>query len=164
MSKRRDPLSLEDGVFLVHASLGDALIEEITGKSARLVRMWSDPDDDAHRIPLVQAVRLDRAMVARGEHPPILTAYKADLRRALASTTVPGDPMARLAEAVAEMGELAEELRRARCPRGDAGRQITPEEAREILRAVAELRVVLLALEEDVLASLPTLRPVEAVA
>ncbi|MCG5240069.1 hypothetical protein ACIU1J_01820 [Azospirillum doebereinerae] len=164
MSKRRHALSLEDGVFLVHAELGDSVIEEVTGRSARLVRMWSDPDDDAHRVPLYQAVRLDRAMVERGQHPPILTAYKVELRRAFASATVPSDPMARLTDAMIEMGDLAEEVRRARCPRGEGGQQITAEEARDILRALSELRAVLLGLEEDVHAALPTLRPVEAVA
>ncbi|ALG75168.1 hypothetical protein VY88_27070 [Azospirillum thiophilum] len=161
MTKRRDPLSLEDAVFLAHACLGDSGVEEITGKSARLVRMWSDPDDDGHKIPLIQALRLDRALVVRGEHPSILTAYKAELRRAHAAATVPGDPMARLVDAMAEMGDLAEELRRARCPNGEGGRQITPEEAREILRALGDLRGELLALETDVVAGLPTLRPVE---
>lgn len=160
MSKRRDPLSIEDAVFLVHASLGDSRVEEVTGKSARLVRMWSDPDDDAHRIPLIQAVRLDRAMVLRGDAPPIMTAYKAELRKATTTASSVTDPMARLADAMTEMGDLANELRRARCPSGDGGRQITPEEAREILRALAELRGVLDGLEQDVVAAIPALRTV----
>lgn len=155
MTKRRDPLSLEDAVFLVHASLGDAQVEAVTSKSARLVRMWSDPDDDAHRIPLFQALRLDRAMIGRGEAPPILTAYKAELRRAADGTAVPGDPMARLAEAMVELGDVAEAVRQARCPKSDGGRQITAEEGRDVLRELAVLRGVLDALERDVTASIP---------
>lgn len=155
MTKRRVPLSLEDAVFLAHAHLGDEAVERVTGKSARLVRMWSDPDDDGHRIPLIQAVRLDCACVERGAPAHILTAYKAELRRAAAMATGVTDPMARLADAMGEMGDLADELRRARCPESDGGRQITAEEARGILAAVGELKQVLDALEHDVTALLP---------
>ncbi len=154
--KRRTPLSLEDAVFQTHAVLGDAGVETVTGKSARLVRAWSDPDDDAHNIPLFQALRLDRAMVARRETPLILTAYRADLRAAAGAASGITDPVARLADAMTEMGDLAGELRRASCPTGDGGRQITPEEARAILRALTDLRGVLDALERDVVAALPT--------
>ncbi|RJF81103.1 hypothetical protein D3877_12835 [Azospirillum cavernae] len=160
MTKRRDPLSLEDAVFLTHAVLGDATIESVTGKSARLARAWSDPDDDGHNIPLFQALRLDRAMVARGETALILAAYRADLRKAAEFASGITDPVARLADAMAEMGDLATELRRARCPSGDGGRQITPEEARAVLHALSDLRGVLDALEQDVLAALPAPRPV----
>lgn len=155
MTKRRDPLSLEDGVLLAHAFLGDTGVESITGKSARLVRMWSDPDDDAHRIPLIQAVRLDRAMVARGEAPPIITVYKAELHRAAGWAAIPGDPLARLADAMTELGDVAAAVRQARCPKSDGGQQITAEEARTVLRELGELRRKLDDLERDVTAAIP---------
>ncbi len=155
MTKRREPLSLEDAVFLVHATLGDSRVEEITGKSARLVRMWSDPDDDAHRIPLIQALRLDRGMVQRGEAPPILTAYRTELRRTADAALSPGDPLARLSDVMVELGDVAAAVRRACCSGGDGGRRITADEAREVLRELAELRGQIDAFERDVTAAVP---------
>lgn len=161
MAKRRKPLSVEDGVTVALAILGDEQAEGATRKSARLIRTWSDPDDDAHHIPVYQALRLDRACMLLGEAPPILTAYRTQLRRAAAEVREPGDPMARLAEAMAEMGDLAEELRSARAVCGPGGKAILPEEARAILTQAAELRAVLDALEHDVTALLPVPAPVE---
>ncbi len=161
MTKRRKPLSVEDGVTVALAILGDEQAEGATRKSARLVRSWSDPDDDAHHIPVYQALRLDRACMLLGEAPPILTAYRAELRRAQASSRETGDPMARLADAMAEMGDVAEELRRARATCGPGGKSIVPSEAQAILTQVAELRAVLDALEHDVIALLPAPAPVE---
>lgn len=142
-------------MFLAHATLGDAQTESVTGKSARLVRMWSDPDDDAHRIPLMQALRLDRAMVQRGEAPPILTAYRAELRRTADAALSPGDPLARLSDVMAELGDVAAAVRRACCPGGDGGRQVTADEAREVLHELAELRGQIDAFERDVTAAVP---------
>lgn len=161
MTKRRRPLSIEDGVTVALAILGDEQAEAATRKSARLVRSWSDPDDDAHHIPVYQALRLDRACVATGEAPPILTAYRAELRRAAVAETKASDPMLRLAEAMGEMGDVAEELRRSRSHDGPGGHAIVPEEARAILSHVAELRAALDALEQDVTALLPQLAVVE---
>lgn len=162
MTKRRVPLSIEDGVTVALAILGDGDAEAATKKSARLVRSWSDPDDDAHHVPVYQALRLDQACALRGEAPPILTAYRAELRKAAASATMAGDPMARLAEAMAEMGDVADELRCSRAADSPGGRQIMPNEARAILSQLAELRAVLDALEGDVVALLPAPAAVSA--
>ena len=73
MTKLRAPESIEDAVFQAVALLGEPLIEAAAGVSASLVRKWSDPDDQAHRIGLHQALAIDEALVRAG-HAPVFGA------------------------------------------------------------------------------------------
>lgn len=154
MTKLRAPLSVEDAVNLIHATVGGPEACRITGKSDRLIRMWSDPDDDAHQIPIYQAIRLDAAMVARGLAPPILTAYRASLRDAV-PVSVAQCPSHRLADVMVEVGDVAGAIRAAVCPNGAGGSVITAAEARQILHELAEARTALDTIERDVLATIP---------
>jgi hypothetical protein len=83
MVKLREPLSICDATRKAHAALGDAGVRAVTGKSAALVLKWSDPDDDAHHIPLHQAIALDVAMVKARLPPPHLDVLRAAIEEAL---------------------------------------------------------------------------------
>lgn len=152
MTKLRTPLSIEDAVTLVYATVGGPEACRITGKSDRLIRMWGDPDDDAHQIPVYQAIRLDSALVARGDAPAILTAYRAALRDATTDPQAVACPSVRLLDVVAEVGDVAAAVRAAVNPGSSGGAAITPSEAKRILHEVGELRGTLDAMERDVLA------------
>ncbi|WP_431856626.1 phage regulatory CII family protein [Azospirillum sp.] len=157
MTKQRPPLTVEDAATQALAILGDEGAARATGKSARLVRFWGDPDDDGHRIPLHQAQALDLACIAAGAQAPFYQHYRVLMRRAAVAAVDPQHPMARLSEVMSEVGDVAGELRQALRPDGAGGSAITASEGRDVLREIAEARASLDRLEADVIAAVPEL-------
>lgn len=136
--KRRAPYTIHSAVQRALGILLDDGVQAATGRSARLVRAWSDPDDDERHIPLYQALNLDVACVQAGEPPPILAVYRERVRHAVAPAHSPADPWERLAEVMEEVGDLSGELRAATCPHGPGGRELTAQERAEIQSRAAE--------------------------
>ncbi|WP_068489894.1 phage regulatory CII family protein [Paramagnetospirillum marisnigri] len=158
MTKLRRPLSIEDAIQRAHGMLLDAGVEAATGKSARLARSWSDPDDDAHRIPLHQAIAMDAACVIAGQPAPIREAYDAELSRAVealgsAPNHTPIDLFDRLAQALSNLGDISSEVRAARHPDSQGRSMLTAAERADILRSIGIARSTLDRLAKDVEAS-----------
>jgi len=154
MTKRRAPDSIEDAVTQALAILGDAGASAATGKSARLVRQWGDPDADAHQIQHQQALRLDLACIAEGEAPPFHTHFAEQIRRATQKAGGTLHPVERLAEVMAEVGDVAAAVRAGLLPSSPGGSRFTHDEAATLRRELAELRAVLDCLDADVVAAL----------
>ena len=59
-------------------------VEDFNGhrKSESLLRKYADPDNDRHQVPMRDALAMDRACIADGHQPPMLTAYRSLLERA----------------------------------------------------------------------------------
>ncbi len=109
MTKRREPNSLEDGVFKAIQHLGDAGVFAATGKSGSFLRQCSDGDDTDHHLQIRHAIALDKACKTIGESPPILAAYC----NALDGEDINHQskaPLERLANAAAVFGEVAGEV------------------------------------------------------
>lgn len=76
MTKSRDPLTFEDAVTKIAAEIGWDGCAAAVGKTERLVRYWSDPDED--REPsITQALKLDAAYRAKtgSNLAPMLSVY-----------------------------------------------------------------------------------------
>lgn len=163
MTKQRSPLTPEDAATQALAILGDDGVARATGKSPRLVRMWGDPDDDGHRIPLHQAQALDVACIAAGAQPPFYLHFRSVVLAAMRGAHRVLHPLSRLSQVMSEVGDVASELGTALAPDGDRGAEISAAEGRDLLREIAEARAALDRLEADVLAAVPELAPREPV-
>lgn len=147
MTKAREAGSYVAAIDRVRVALGDEYAERATGRSVHLIRKWADPDDDAHHIPLYQAIALDLKSIDQGMAPLILEAYqravdahREDHRIARAFLEPPLER--RFAEAVGEIGDvgkaIAESLadqKMSAAERRRIGTEI--QEAREKLDALA---------------------------
>lgn len=104
--KPRPVLTVADGVTRMLSELGVEALVGATGKSAGLMRRWADPDDDV-KPSFLQAVILDQLWLMSGRaDPPLLAAYKAQLRERGATADEIGDLRDRTLEIGAEFGEL----------------------------------------------------------
>lgn len=115
MTKAREAGSYVAAIDRVRVALTDEYAERATGRSVHLIRKWADPDDDAHHIPLYQAIALDLKAIDQGQAPLILEAYqravdahREDHRIARAFLEPPLER--RFAEAVGEIGDVGKEL------------------------------------------------------
>lgn len=150
MTKLRDPGSIEEAVQQVLGVLGNDGVERVTGKTARFVRAWADPDDDARQLPVHQAIALDAAMMVEGHNPPIITAIKAELdRRTDTGEHVVVSPQERLCEIMAEVGDVAEVVRASINPGSERGAAQSPNERRRIAKQAHEAIAALAALLRD---------------
>lgn len=136
MPKVRPPASLWDAVTQVLAIVGDDGAAQVTGKSARLVRYWGDPDDD-REIPLRQALALDMACLAAGHAAPIAAWYRAQVLAADPGTCA--HPMTLLADLVTELGEVSEGLARSLGPDSPGGAAVTAGELADLMARLADL-------------------------
>lgn len=117
MTKAREPGSIADAIERSRVELGAARACNATGKSEALIRHWGDPDDDAHHIPLHQALALDKASVSAGKPAHIFNAYRQEIERhadceaaairLAGAASKPKKVTELLAAAVAEVGDVA---------------------------------------------------------
>lgn len=116
MTKLRAPGSVEDGVLQAIAILGDEGAARATGKSATMARQWSAPDNE-RQIQMRDAVKLDAACELAGYAALLLRAYRSDLARQVAAgggrLHRAGDPLERVADLLAEAGDVARAVREA---------------------------------------------------
>jgi hypothetical protein len=146
MTKARDPLTVEDAVTKIAAAIGWDGAAAAVGKTERMVRYWSDPDED--REPsITQAIKLDAAYRAKtgSNTAPLLTAYAhalgldgfcpetgaalialaaavaretGEAAAAVMEAALPGASPAVRAKAVRELDEAAEVIGRSRAALG----------------------------------------------
>lgn len=147
--KPREPNSIAEAVTAVISGLGASAAAEIVGKSPNLMHTWMDPDHGG--CPTVrQAMALESAYVAKGlGEPPILILYA----QRLGSVVRPHqrmDPMIRLVDCVAEIGDITHAIRQATDPNGPRGTTITLNESAVVAREIDEAVAVLLKLKKDI--------------
>ena len=147
MTKPRAPLSIEQALARIAGQLPDgfASMAEITGRSASLLRKYSDPERD-EEIPVSLAIALDLAFQAHGgQGHPIFDAYSAKLE--LAETGAFADRfdlLRRATEVIKEGGEAHAALTRACLP--EATPRDREEAARELSEAFEAIKPTLAAL------------------
>lgn len=125
MTKLRDALTFEDAIIKIVALIGWNGAAAAVGKSERLVRAWSDPDDD-RSITIEHALRLDAAFAARGgEGAPFLSAYAYQLELTGFGSTSSDALVAVTARAAKECGEAIGALL-------EASRPGAPRQARDV--------------------------------
>lgn len=145
MTKARAPLTFQDAVTKIAAEIGWDGCAAAVGKTERLVRYWSDPDED--REPsITQALKLDAAYRAKtgSNSAPLLTAY-AHLLGVDGFCPESGAALIALAASVArETGEAAAAVMEAALPGAtDAKRAACVREVDEAIEALATTRAAL---------------------
>ncbi len=113
--KPRPPGSIADAVTLIMGALSAEGAGAAVGKSAALVRKWADPDHacvpDANQIMALDAA-FRAATGGRGPIGAVIAAAESADGRPVPAHLAK-DPHARLAEIMAEVGEVAGDLQRA---------------------------------------------------
>lgn len=148
MTKLRDPLSLDAALAKVAGQVpGDwKALAAIAGKTASTVRSWGD-EDRTGDLPVYAAILFDQAYQdAGGEGRPIYDAYSrllgvAEAERYRDAFCI----MAKLAEAVEEIGDAKAALIRAMLPDAtEADRHVAQ---RELIEAIEKMNSLVLMLD-----------------
>lgn len=158
MTYARRPGTIEAALTDSIQQLTPAEIERATGKSLSLFYKAANPIKPA-ALHLVDAVSLDAALIVKGE-PPRLLRRARELKHArvveLGGRPIhePQHPLDRLAGVMAELGDVAGEVRAACCGSSPHGRGIDEREAARILAEVDEAETELAKLKADVHAAI----------
>lgn len=113
MTKLRAPESIEDAITQSIALLGAGAISDALGVSESLIGKWSDPDDQAHRIGLHQALSLETLLVKTG-HAPIFAELFDQIKPPAAYAAEPVDPVHSAMRATIDAAHLMEKVAVAR--------------------------------------------------
>ncbi len=150
MTKPRAPLSIDAALSRINDFLpgGWAEMGQITGRSARTVRNWGDPDT-GEQCPIDCAIALDLAYIAAGgDCAPLFEAYQLKLELAQMERFACNIQLARhTADVIREGGEAHSALVRATLP--GATRADRREALRECAEAMDFLKRVFPLLEAD---------------
>lgn len=150
MTKPRQPLSIEEALHETYGALGMETARAVTGKGDSMLRAWADPDRDDYKLPLHQAMALDRASIGAGHgRAPLLAVYQAAIRQQRADSHVPQAPANHMCELTQRLGDVAGELRAAVSVTGDGGVEITERERASILAEIEEMEAALADLKHD---------------
>ena len=155
MTKVRAPDTEHEAVAQALALLSPGLCASVTARSESLLRKWGDPDDDSHRIPFHQAMRLDEVLAGMRFAPAFLPLLAASVRRErdLRLLTAPDqaplqDPARAMLDVTAEGGHVAAAVQHSL-----RDGEVAPVEAQAIVRACRKLRAELAGLERAALAA-----------
>lgn len=134
MTKRRDPFTFHRALTVIAAQIGWDQCAQITGRTERQVRNWSDPDA-ASEISILDANRLDKAFLAAGgDHAPFGQVYNALLDIAVAETDA--DLVMAAASAAKESGEAVSAMIEAATTRSPSARRRARKEGEEALKSL----------------------------
>lgn len=126
MMKARQPETIEAAIEAICGVLGGSdAAGAVVGKSGALVRKWSDPDCDGHRIPLEAAMALDAACKAAGGGTPIADMMSRRLDQVDAPAPRPVDPSTAMLGVTAAVGTLAAAVQAAVHPSSPGGARLT---------------------------------------
>lgn len=158
--------SVEEVLFSALRALSENEVNAATGKSLTLFYRVSNPSK-RDTLSLDDAAALDAALVKKGLSPAFSVHFERVKANTLASIGGAAEhevmnPADRLTHLLAEVGNIASELRASTDAKGLGGPEIVESEASSILSKSAEARAALERLDRDVLASVgrKTLRAV----
>lgn len=136
--KPRQHRSFSAAITYTMGVLTDIGAGEAVGKTASLVRKWSDPDDAA--LPSIQqSIDMDKAMIAEGYKPAIHEAYTRQLA-ALGIDVIAGDILLAALGLQSACGLVSEAVTEAKSPHGHGGHTITQKEREATLKALDKAR------------------------
>ena len=151
--KLRNPRDFAAAITQIRSALGEAACAEIVGRSASLIRKWSDPDHPA--LPnIAQALLLDSAFVAAGNgDAPLWTLYEKLLEEGQVQGLDGDDIVPSALTLHAIVGELSEAIRECMPPDGDTYLMLSPSRQTELLNYIDRLEEEATRLEDAIEAS-----------
>ena len=140
MAKIRKTASIENGLMEVVQILSEDEIQAAIGKGASYVRKCSDPQQQ-QEIDHNDSFKLDKACIAKGKAPPLLTSHEYMIAHELENINIDGskDLSQILVRSTILHGKLTELVHNAQDPKSDKGIEISVLEKRDIFEAIGDL-------------------------
>jgi len=140
MAKIRKQASIESGIMEVLKILSEEEIQECIGKSSSYLRKCSNPDLQ-QELDHNDSIKLDLKCIKKGKGHPLYTAHEYiiinELENLDSHKTNDIDDM--LVKSNILHGKLSEAVKLAEDPKGDAGKEISKLEKKEIMEAIKNL-------------------------
>ena len=140
MAKIRKAASIESGLMEVLKILTEEEIQAAIGKGDSYIRKCSNPDLP-QEIDHNDSFKLDKACLAKGKSPPLLTAHEYMIAQELEKKDDMEfkDINEMLVKSTILHGKLTELVNVARNPESDQGKDISNLEKKEIFEAITDL-------------------------
>jgi len=140
MAKIRKTASIENGLMEVVQILSEDEIQAAIGKGASYVRKCSDPQQQ-QEIDHNDSFKLDKACIAKGKAPPLLTSHEYMIESELDNINTDGskDLNQILVRSTILHGKLTELIHNAQHPKSDKGTEISVLEKKDIFEAIKDL-------------------------
>ncbi len=140
MAKIRKAASIENGLMEVTKILSEEEIQEAIGKGSSYIRKCSNPDLP-QQIDHNDSFKLDKACIKKGKGHPLLTSHEymivQELEKFEGNENNDIDEM--LVKSTILHGKLTEVVKQSEDPKSDKGKEISPLEKKEIMKAIKDL-------------------------
>ena len=140
MAKIRKTASIENGLMEVIKILSEEEIQEAIGKGSSYIRKCSNPDLP-QQIDHNDSFKLDKACIKKGKGHPLLTSHEymivQELEKFEGNENNDIDEM--LVKSTILHGKLTEVVKQSEDPNSDRGKEISPLEKKEIMKAIKDL-------------------------
>ena len=140
MAKIRKIASIENGLMEVITVLSEEEIQETIGKGSSYIRKCSNPDLP-QQIDHNDSFKLDRACIKKGKGHPLLTSHEymiaQELKKFEGNQDNDIDEM--LVRSTILHGKLTEVVKQSEDPKSDRGKEISPLEKKEIMKAIKDV-------------------------
>jgi len=140
MAKIRKTASIENGLMEVITVLSEEEIQEAIGKGSSYIRKCSNPDLP-QQIDHNDSFKLDKACIKKGKGHPLLTSHEYMVTQELegfkGSENNDIDEM--LVKSTILHGKLTEVVKQSEDPKSDRGKEVSPLEKKEIMKAIKDV-------------------------
>ena len=139
MAKIRKAASIESGLMEATKILTEEEIQEAIGKGSSYIRKCSNPDLP-QQIDHNDSFKLDRACIKKGKGHPLLTSHEYMVTQELEKFEgKDNDIDEMLVRSTILHGKLTEVVKQSEDPKSDKGKEISPLEKKEIMKAIKDL-------------------------
>ena len=140
MAKIRKIASIESGLMEVTKILTEEEIQEAIGKGSSYIRKCSNPDLP-QQIDHNDSFNLDKACIKKGKGHPLLTSHEYMIAHELEKFegNQDNDIDEMLVRSTILHGKLTEVVKQSEDPKSDRGKEISPLEKKEIMKAIKDV-------------------------
>ena len=140
MAKIRNAASIESGLMEVTKILTEEEIQEAIGKGSSYIRKCSNPDLP-QQIDHNDSFKLDKACIKKGKGHPLLTSHEYMIAHELEKFegNKDNDIDEMLVRSTILHGKLTEVVKQSEEPKSDRGKEISPLERKEIMKAIKDV-------------------------
>ena len=140
MAKIRNAASIESGLMEVTKILTEEEIQEAIGKGSSYIRKCSNPDLP-QQIDHNDSFKLDKACIKKGKGHPLLTSHEYMITQELEKFegNEDNDIDEMLVRSTILHGKLTEVVKQSEDPKSDRGKEVSPLEKKEIMKAIKDV-------------------------
>jgi len=140
MAKIRKTASIENGLMEVITVLSEEEIQEAIGKGSSYIRKCSNPDLP-QQIDHNDSFKLDKACIKKGKGHPLLTSHEYMITQELEKFegNQENDIDEILVRSTILHGKLTEVVKQSQDPKSDRGKEVSPLEKKEIMKAIKDV-------------------------